>query len=151
MQTQKKRLRNRDNYASNASSKHLEVGELLSSGIFKNMIVYQECSVSYINPECLNNKLKVDWYIRNLNIAIEIHGAHHYKPTTYGGMALDEAAKKFRHQVKKDLVKISYLEKVNCPVIEINDDTELTEEWLLSQIKEVSQKVINQNSQKEIE
>jgi hypothetical protein len=136
-----KKYRDRNNYASNASKRHKAVGALLEQSIFENMVIFQEYPVNLINPDCSNGRLKVDWYIKTLNIAIEVQGEHHYQPVQYGGQSKDKATNSFVKQAYKDTDKIRYCEQAGCPVIEIHYKDKISLQWLLARIKDASSQV----------
>jgi very-short-patch-repair endonuclease len=104
------------------------------------MVIYQEYPVTLINPDCTNGRLKVDWYIKTLNVSIEIQGQHHYQATTYGGESKEKAAVNFRKQVHKDSEKMRYLEAAGCPVIEVHYKDKPTLEWLIERIQHASER-----------
>jgi len=141
MSIKTRKLRDRENYANNASKKHKEVGTILSQGIFERMTVFQEYPVDRINSQCPNGRLKVDWYIKTLNIAIEVQGEHHFHPVQYGGQSKDKATNSFVKQIHKDIDKARYCNEAGCPVIEVHYKDKLSTEWLLARIKNASEQI----------
>ena len=132
------KLRRREEYAHNASKLHKAIGELLGQSIFTHMVVFQEYPVEMINPDCPNSRMKVDWYIKTLNIAIEVQGQHHFDPVQYGGQSEDKANNNFVNQVHRDVDKSKYLEAVGCPIIEVHYSQKLSLEWLIERISDAS-------------
>jgi hypothetical protein len=133
-----KKPRDRKDYASNTSKRHRLVGDILNAGIFEKMTVYQEYPVELINSSCTNGRLKLDWYIQDLNVAIEVQGEHHFNPTTYGGQTLSKAKLAFRGQVYRDAEKIQLLEEAGCALVEITPNDPLDTESLIGRITDAT-------------
>ena len=132
----KPKKRERDDYAKNASKRHKEVGEVLSDphGSFANYKVFQEVSVKEINPDHPDYRSKVDWYIPDLRVAIEVQGEQHYNPVDFGGEGKDKATLHFVKGQLRDVTKAMALAQVGIALVEISPDDEITEEELVQRI-----------------
>jgi len=88
-----------------ASSYHIEVGKILKN-LFPAFTLWQEYSM-----ETKENKdgsmYRVDWFIKELNLAIEVDGQHHYVPINYENneeKALDDFYKRIALDSVKDKI-----------------------------------------------
>ena len=86
-----------DNYNNRENSTEFVFGKNILQKLFKDFeIVYQH--------SVLNNKYKLDWYIPELNLAIEFNEKHH------------------KNQKEKDKQRKKEIEtSINCKIIEFND------------------------------
>ena len=100
-----------------SSKRHKLVGELLqASKHFSHMRIAEEVSVSELVPDFPDNRKKVDWFIKDLRLVIEVHGEQHYQPVAFGGRnAKSEFAKQI-HRDKENTLKIHI--KYYRPVLE---------------------------------
>jgi hypothetical protein len=125
--------RDRGDYAANASKRHKEVGSLLSDpeGPFANYKIFQEVSVKEINPDHPDFRSKVDWYIQDLRVAIEVQGEQHYDPVDFGGEGREKATLRFVKGQLRDVTKAMALAQVGVALLEISPDDAITEEELV--------------------
>jgi very-short-patch-repair endonuclease len=68
-----------------ASKYHVEVGEHLRK-IFPLYTIKEEVSmyIDGVTKDRRAKKLHVDWFVRELCIAVEVDGQHHYQSVDYG-------------------------------------------------------------------
>lgn len=95
------------------------VGETLEKGLFKHYTIVPEYCLSRINPAWKSDKEKLDWVVKELKIAIEVDGEHHYKPTTYGGISKDLASNNLIYQKKRDNFKDHFCKEAGWTLIRI--------------------------------
>ena len=60
------------------------------------MNCFQEVPVAALVPSYVYNNHKVDWYIDELGIILEIHGKQHYEMANFGNDPYIDALKKVR-------------------------------------------------------
>ena len=65
----------------------------------------------YLNSK---QKLRFDFYIKELNVCIEFQGIQHYKPINYFG-----GESRYNSQVKKDNIKVNFCNENNIKLIRI--------------------------------
>lgn len=76
-------------------------------------------------------RMTVDYSVRNLQLAFEYDGQHHFEPTRYGGMNQKQAEKNFKLQQQRDerknhlcceknyqLIRIAYYENLSQELVE---------------------------------
>mgnify|MGYP003657107040 CR=1 FL=1 len=87
-----------------ANSKfHNGVREIFATdSFFRNMSCYQEVPVWELAEGYYARNQHYDWYIEELNLIIELHGAQHYKVVNYGNIGAGEAERSFRKQQERD-------------------------------------------------
>jgi hypothetical protein len=129
-----KSCRFRETYAENASKNHKIVGDLLKSSIFKDYKIYQEYPVNRINPKFPSGREKFDWFIKDLNLVIEIHGEFHYFAITIGGISEAQAEFNLARQKVKDAMKEDAALNAGATYIIIKYDEEINEEMIISKI-----------------
>lgn len=68
-----------------ASRYHIKVGEYLRQ-IFPFYTIKEEVSmyVCGVTKDVRAKQLHVDWFVRELSIAVEVDGEHHYESIDYG-------------------------------------------------------------------
>jgi hypothetical protein len=121
-------------YAANASKLHKKVGDLLRDSIFKGYQIFQEYPVNKINPNYRSGREKFDWYIKELNIIIEVHGEQHYKPVCFGGISEHDAELNFKRQQFRDTIKKDAAVVAGATYIVIKYNEEVNEETLSKKI-----------------
>jgi len=115
-----------------SSKRHILVGELLqASKHFSHMRIAEEVSVSELVPDFPDNRKKVDWFIKDLRLVIEVHGEQHYQPVAFGGR---NAKSEFTKQIHRDIEKQAAIENANYLFLEIPYWIDLTADWLWSAI-----------------
>lgn len=91
-------------YRNNASKLHQAVGECFAhSDFFKHHVIYQEYSVSKVNPN-FDGIGYFDWVIPSLSVVIECHGQQHYRPVAFGN-DYDQAIAAFKRNQISDKAK----------------------------------------------
>lgn len=131
--------RDRDDYQPHASRRHRLIGDILSHSIFRRMTVLQEYPITNLIKGYANHRHRVDWYIRDLNLIIEIQGEQHESPVYWGeGEEEGEATRRFKKQVISDVDRLLALRAAGYMVIEIEPGIEPTKEWLLEKIEKES-------------
>ena len=111
-------------FRSNASALHRRLGDLLqTTEPWKRWWTrtYQEYPVKKINPDYPDNRAKVDWYIKDMSLVIEVMGAQHRQPVTFGGTT-EEAEIAFDAIKRRDTEKRNYVEDAGCIQIDLHDN-----------------------------
>lgn len=107
-------------------------GEQFIRGLLDSLGVEHETQKTF---ECCvyKNKLRFDFYIPELNLAIEYDGEHHFKPITYN-RNIEESNKTFEIAKKRDSIKTNYCEDNNISLIRFpyTDSKEVITEKLKS-------------------
>lgn len=100
-----------------ASKYHIKVGEHLRK-IFPLYTIREEVSmyIDGVTKDSRAKKLHVDWFVRELGIAVEVDGQHHYRSVDYGD-GLGEV----------NLERRKYLDRVKDSITYEND-------WLMIRI-----------------
>jgi very-short-patch-repair endonuclease len=133
-----KRLRT--GFRDSASSGHKALGNLLrSSSLFKGNKIYQEYPVNKLNPAYKSGREKFDWVILNLKVVIEVMGAQHYAPVTFGGRP-SEAEARFKKQVVRDSKKKLAAEEAGFTYVAITDTVakKITDQELYSMLEKIN-------------
>ena len=99
------------------------------------MIIRQEVSVKSLVPHYKNSKHRIDWYIKDLNTVIEVHGEQHSKPVSFGGISKDKATNAFLGNRLRDIRKKQALIGEGYAFVEIWYDEDLNEDLLLNKIR----------------
>ena len=66
--------------------------------------------------------LRFDFYLPDLNILVEVQGAHHFKPVCYGGCSYEKALVNYEKQKVNDDIKRQFCKENNIELIEIVND-----------------------------
>lgn len=99
---------------------HESVREVfIKDSSFKLMSCYQEVPVSDLVEGYPNQLHRVDWYIPNYNVILELHGNQHYKVTNRGGVSYNEAVRMFKQSKSRDIIKRESLIEAGYTFIEI--------------------------------
>lgn len=69
------------------------------------MKCFQEVPVVALVPTYKHNSHKVDWYIDELGIILEVHGKQHYEMQNFGNSAYMDALKSFNNIRYRDNMK----------------------------------------------
>lgn len=107
------------NYRNSASKLHKAVGDALRNHpMVKSLRSFQEYPIPH-------TPYHVDWYIADLNMAIECHGEQHAYPVAFDGDE-DKAKRAFELQKERDAKKKRLCEEQGWKymVIWYNDDLE---------------------------
>jgi len=114
-------------FRASASKAHKQLGKLLRSIlILRKLRTYQEYPVG-------DSRLHVDWFIKDLSLAIEVQGEQHFRPVAFGGDIV-EAEKRFKKQQELDAEKRRLCSQLGWKLIEFRYDEEINEETVLEKI-----------------
>ena len=112
-----------------ASKRHKLVGKLLGEIDFtKNMRCEEEVKVSTLVPDFPDNRKRIDWFVKDLKLVIEVHGEQHYKPVAFGNRP--NAKGEFAKQVEHDIAKQAALENAGYFFLEIPYWDKLSADYL---------------------
>jgi hypothetical protein len=104
-----------------ASILHNNLREIfISDNFFKNLKCFQEVPVAALVPSYKHNSHKVDWYIDELGIVIEVHGKQHYQMQNFGNSPYMDALKDFNNIRYRDNMKKSALIDAEYQYVEIH-------------------------------
>ena len=88
-----------------ASNFHNKVRAILATDqLLRGFRCYQEVPVRDLVPE-YSGRHYYDWYIDDLNMIVELHGAQHYKVVNYGNISYEDAQRQFRGIQERDRQK----------------------------------------------
>lgn len=100
-----------------SSKRHNLVGSILRTcPQLKNYRAREEVSVSDLAPGFPDNRKKVDWYVHELRLVIEVHGEQHYQPVAFGNRNAKQA---FGSQIHRDIQKQKAIEDAGYYFLEI--------------------------------
>lgn len=75
---------------------HEEVRKVFATdSFFSRLKCYQEVQVKDLVPDYPSSNQRYDWYIEDLGIVLELHGAQHYKFTNRGNIQYEQAQREF--------------------------------------------------------
>jgi hypothetical protein len=80
---------------------------MINDTAFKNFSCYQEVNVRDLCPGYPHHNHHFDWYIEQLGLVVELHGAQHYKPTSYGALGVEDTLIGFRRAQYRDATKLA--------------------------------------------
>ena len=123
-------------YNKGASRLHRTIGEILRSPPWNHYRVYQEYPVNKINPKFKSGRERFDWYIKDLNLIIELMGSQHEVPVTFGGISKLQAGFDLIKRIKKDISKKLAAEEMDCIYLVIWYHEIITPELLWIKYKE---------------
>ena len=100
------------------STSTISIGEqLVRRYLLKNGYEFAE---QYSFDDCRYiHTLSFDFYLKSLNLLIEVQGEQHYKPICFGGITKEEANRNFSIQQIKDDIKRNYCRLHNIQLLEI--------------------------------
>lgn len=90
---------------------------------FKNLSCYQEVFVQDLVPEYDNHQHRFDWYIKELNAIIELHGQQHYTPVNFGNMSYERTNQAFKDGQKRDQRKKDAAEAAGIKYLSVSIET----------------------------
>ena len=123
--------------ANNASSMQTKLFHILThSRFFKNFNIYQEYPVNKLIQDYRYGSHRVDWYIKELGLVIELMGQQHYKPVNFSNEGKFLVLDKFSKIKERDHLKREALIAAGYTYIEIKYDEDLTESLLLSKLEQ---------------
>lgn len=102
---------------------------------FKYFKCYQEIQVKDLIPSYPYNH-EYDWYIKELNLIIELHGLQHYKYTNFGS-SFEQAKSQWLKGKERDSFKKEAAIDAGYSYIEIPYNAQLSKQYLLKRIVEV--------------
>jgi hypothetical protein len=115
---------------------HKHVGNLLTE-LFPNYQVRQEYPVNQVNPSFASGREKFDWVVLGLNIVVEVHGEHHFRPVYFGGVTGEEAKRNYRKRMEADWEKQEAAEKAGWAYLVVKyDEKKITAEELSQRVSE---------------
>jgi len=77
---------------------------LVSDQILRGFNAYQEVSVKDLVPDYPATHF-FDWYVEELNLIVELHGAQHYKVVNFGNVSYEDAQRAFKDIKRRDSQK----------------------------------------------
>jgi hypothetical protein len=105
---------------SNQSKFHEKVRHILTTdSLLKAFSCYQEVPVKDLCPEYSDNHY-FDWYIQELNMIVELHGAQHYSVVNYGNIGYEDAIREFNNIQKRDSQKKEAAKQKGMTYVEIS-------------------------------
>ena len=131
-------LKNKSELVESASDFHNDMRAILLKGSFRGIEAYQEVPIQFWDPEC-RDILFVDWFLPLFDIAIELHGEHHYQPVRWSStMSEADARLALYSQRARDLKKKTMLNSFGVSLIEIHykDKAIMNESYLVGRIRE---------------
>lgn len=78
-----------------------------TESFFKKLSCYQEVNVKDLIPTYQYHTHRYDWYIKELNLILELHGDQHYKPISFGNVSFREKMNTFQNIQQRDSMKES--------------------------------------------
>lgn len=121
-----------------ASSKfHTDVRDIFREDpFFSKLQCYQEVPVSDLVPGYSSKRHRVDWFIDEFYLVIELHGKQHYDIANYGNDSFFNAKKNFHNISYRDNLKKTALLDAGYEYIEISykDKKKLTGDFIKSKI-----------------
>jgi len=98
-----------------------EINKILSELLLKNITVHR----TYRKLDWLMNiktgrKLELDFYVPDLNFAIEYQGEHHFNPVNFSGRGEEYGLNRLKVVKRLDSIKRNLLKKHNIYLIEIS-------------------------------
>lgn len=120
MQTRRSQWKNQFVEIDSASKLHNHVRSIFANdSFFKSMNCFQEVPVAALVPSYSNPSHRVDWFIDELMMIVEIHGKQHYKMQNFGNKPYMEAFRDFNNGRYRDSMKKTALMDANYSYIEI--------------------------------
>ena len=121
-----------------ASCFHKHIQDVLKQRPFSLSNAYQEVAVADLVPGYRSTGHRFDWYLPNLNAVLELHGAQHYKATSFGKQSyVDKELNFVQMQARDSAKKYAALEQgllyVEIPYTEYK---KMTPEKLMKYIQE---------------
>lgn len=75
---------------------------LLQDDIFRGLSCYQEVPVQDLCVAYPHKSHRFDWFVQELGLIIELHGAQHYRPVDFGGSGAATALAQYRRGLFRD-------------------------------------------------
>lgn len=104
-----------------SSQFHKTVGKILATDpLFRYTKCYQEVPIKDL-VEGYGPDHRLDWWLSDFNIALELHGAQHYKIVNFGGNhSVRKAEGDFRESQYRDNLKKTALEQAGIVFREVH-------------------------------
>lgn len=118
-----------------ASKFHNTLREVFATELpFINLTCYQEVNVKELIPDYPYHNHHYDWYIKELGVILELHGAQHYKLVNYGNISAERLANNFiQMQFRDNLKMTSAIEKgYSYKVIPFTEKKKLSGSYILN-------------------
>ena len=111
MQNKRTKWKNQYEVIESSSKFHERIRKIFcEDNFFKGLRCFQEVPVKALVSSYGPNHF-VDWYIDELGIILELHGAHHYKIANFGNVSIDKAMSNFHNiQYRDNLKKTALIE-----------------------------------------
>lgn len=125
--------------AINSSKFHSDVGDIFKThDFFKNLSCYQEVPVADLVPCYSSRQHRIDWYIDEFRLIIELHGKQHYELVNFSNKSFIEAFKDFNNIKFRDNMKKTALLEAGYEYVEISfkDKKKLSGDFLKDKIFE---------------
>lgn len=78
---------------------------IIADPFLSSLRCFQEVPVQDLCPDYPTGRHRLDWYIEDLSLVIELHGRQHYKFTNRGNVAYDQAHRDFLRSRGRDRAK----------------------------------------------
>lgn len=120
-----------------SSKFHSDVRDIFRNyQFFKNLSCYQEVPVQDLVPGYPSRMHRVDWYIDEFRLIIELHGKQHYELVNFGNKSFMDAQKDFNNIQFRDNQKKTALLEAGYEYIEISykDKNKLSGPYLQEEI-----------------
>lgn len=105
MQNKRSKWKNQYQQIESASKFHESVRQIFcTDSFFKSLKCFQEVPVKALVPSYGPNHY-VDWFVDELGVVVELHGAHHYKVTNFGNVPYHKAVSDFNDIKYRDNAK----------------------------------------------
>ncbi len=115
-----KRYKNQYFTNESASKFHNRIRELFATEApFSSLTCLQEVNVKDLVPDYSYHNHNFDWFIKELDVVIELHGIQHYKPINFGGESAARTIQSFRNTKYRDSLKQAAAEEAGYQYIEI--------------------------------
>jgi hypothetical protein len=88
-----------------SSNFHKTVGQILATDpLFRHSRCFQEVPIKDLVPD-YGPDHRLDWYLADYNVCLELHGAQHYKATSFGSSPVRKVEEDFRESQYRDNLK----------------------------------------------
>lgn len=115
-----KKYKNQYTQLPNTSKFHEEFRQLaITEPKLKHLQCYQEVAVQDLVPMYEYKNHHFDWFIKELDLIVELHGKQHYKLTNYGNISADDMLVNFRNLQFRDGLKALAAKTLNYGYVAI--------------------------------
>lgn len=109
-----------------------KLGEIIKE-IFSDVTIESEYRAKFLG------RLRLDYFIPEMNLAFEYDGGQHFMPVTFGGITIEEAEENLKITQKRDKKKNKLCKQNSVELIRIKYDEPLTLEHIKKRIQEVNE------------